>query len=149
MATRDATIGQDHKLYYDSAGSWSLPTWVELTRVINVEPGDEREDIEIAYRGADIKRHVAGQRDMPLEFAIAFKKGDTSIDALIAAYKAKTIVHLADADGAIATSGTLYTHFELELLSMAKPENLNEGDELTFTAAIADTSNDPVEVTAP
>lgn len=144
-------LGHEFKLYRDTASSWGSPTWSEMTRVIDVEPTLDRTKVEVLSRASNWKKARAGMIEEAMDVKIGYRKDGSTLNADVAAFETSlldgTSMHLAAADGAIATTGTRYRHAEWIVLTKSKPEEQDSEAVITYTLAIADTSNDPENVT--
>lgn len=102
-------IGDDFLLYLDSASNYDTPTWVEQTDVGNLSEDPNPTMVEIPKRiGRKVYR--SGRLDESITFDLSYDPANTSHATLRDAIRAGTHVHLAIADGAIATDGTIYYH---------------------------------------
>lgn len=144
-------LGHEFKLYRDTADNWSTPTWSEMTRVIDVEPSLDRTKVEVLSRASNWKKARAGMIEEAMDVKIGYRKDGTTLNADVAEFETSlldgTSMHLAGADGVIATTGTRYRHAEWIVLTKSKPEEQDSEAVITYTLAIADTSNDPENVT--
>lgn len=99
--------GDDYKLYYDTADSWSAPTYVEIKAVgdLAVDPGIA--DVEVPERGSSTG-HLQGDGDPSITFTLFEDAGDANVTALIDAIHDGSMVHLAVCRG----TGTPGWHME-------------------------------------
>ena len=144
-------LGHEFKLYRDTADSFGSPTWSEVTRAIDVEPSLERTSVEVLSRASNWKKVRAGMVEESLDIKIGYRKDGTTLNTDVAEFESSildgTTVHLATADGDIATTGTRYRHAEWVVLTKSKPEEQDSEAVITYTLAIADTDNDPATAT--
>jgi len=144
-------LGHEFKAYRDTADSFGSPTWAEMTRVIDVEPTLERTKVEVLSRASNFKKVRAGMIEETVDIKIGYRKDGATLNTDVAEFDSSLLdgssVHLALADGAIATTGTIYRHAEWVVLSKSKPEEQDNEAVITYTLAIADTDNDPATVT--
>lgn len=142
--------GADCKLYYDSASSIASPTWVLISKAQDVSLPSSAEEVEASARHSKRKKYLSGQIDESITFGYLYDTAaDTVFDFLRTAYLDGTEIQIADADGAIATTGTTYgkdwcviTAFEsTEEMNGAKVFNITLKPTVKFNAgAIVDKS---------
>lgn len=141
-------IGDEFKLYYDSASNYSTPTWVEQVDIGNLALDPAPEQVEIPKRNG-FKMYKKGRQDLSITFDISFDPANTSHTAMRDAIRAGTKIHLAVANGAIATIGTIYYHGWFMLVG---PEDLSLDSPATISVEAkvhADSASDelPAKVT--
>lgn len=100
-------LGDEFKLYYDTASSWASPTWVEQTSVGSLGLDPDFEAVEIPKR-IPSKVYRGGRIDWRLTFTMNYDPTNTFHVAVRNAIRAKTKIHLAVGEGAIPT--TDYVH---------------------------------------
>lgn len=95
-------LGDDFRLYYDSASSYSTPTWVQQISVgdMGFDPGNEQ--VEIPIRIA-FKVYKKGRADWELTFTMNYDPDSTFVTAVRNAITNGTKLHLAIADGPVAS----------------------------------------------
>ena len=100
-------LGDDFKLYYDSASSFDSPTWVEQVSAgdLGFDPGIEQVEIplRIAY-----KVYKKGRADWSLTFTMNYDPDNTFHTAVRDAITNGTKIHLAIADGDIDDDGNYW-----------------------------------------
>ncbi len=101
------TVGQDNKLYYNSATNAS-PTWVLIDKVGDVTLSMSISEAEVDLRVTDYLLGLPAKISASLNLNLASDPGGTVHDALRTAALARTAKQMAVASGAIATSGTQY-----------------------------------------
>lgn len=110
---KDIKKASDWKCYYNS-GSYGSPTWAEVKSFTDFDLDPNPEDIEVPQRGGPTG-HLLGEDDPQISLEVTEDVGNSSVTAVIAAWAAKTRVHLAFARGSIATTGVKYWHGEFLL----------------------------------
>lgn len=105
----DELLGEDFKLYYDSAGDWDTPDWEEQTSVGDLSFDPQNEQVEIPKRKA-FKFYKKGRGDWSLGFTMNYDKDNQFHVAIAGAIESGDPVHLAFADGDIDDPGTVYYH---------------------------------------
>lgn len=95
-------LGDDFKLFWDSASTFATPTWVEQISVgdMGFDPGNEQ--VEIPIRIA-FKVYKKGRADWSLTFTANYNKDNAFLVALRDAITNGTKIHLAIAAGAVTT----------------------------------------------
>lgn len=107
-----ALLGDEFKLFYDSAGNFSTPTWVEQVDVSDIGWDTANEKVEIPRR-VGFKTYKKGRSDLSFTFKMNIDPSNTFHKAMIAAIIAGTKVHLAIAPGLIAVGGYWHGFFLL------------------------------------
>src|SRR5262245_24381218 len=104
-----ALIGRECKLYYNS-GTFSSPTWIEVTRAIDVDYDMPAEWGNVSSRVSLFKMEAKALIGLILTFGYRYRQGvtDSVFDALRPMALGITKVEFAVADGAIATTGNEY-----------------------------------------
>jgi hypothetical protein len=112
---KDYTKGDDYLFYLDTAADWDTPTWALIKAVGDLSVDRVPSDVEIPERGMDTG-HLQGHGDPVISFTLFEDKGDTNVEALIAAIHDGTMKHIAVSRGPIATAANKYWHMESVLL---------------------------------
>jgi len=125
-------------------------TWTEVTLVESIGNEDTRDEAEIVNRRGDMKLYGVGKRAFSYTVTLTYDPADTATTTLLAAYRAGTMLSIADMDGPIATTGTKGMFFDAIITSAPKPEDLSAYDsiELTFKPS-AESTFVPVFTTIP
>lgn len=103
--------GADYIFYYDTAGVFGSPTWVEVKAVGDIDVKSNPDDVEVPERGMDTG-HLQGEDDPSITFTLFEDTGDANVVLLIAALYSGASVHIAVSRGAIATTGARWWHLE-------------------------------------
>lgn len=138
--------GDEYKLYRDTAslpGGYASPTWNICDTLTSVDPKIGMSPLESKVRAANANQTVLGKFDLSLTIVYEDRHDDADLLAFIAAAIARTPLHLAIADGAIATAGTVYRHAVWVITEWSKPENDNEIAVHTFTLMPHETQTYP------
>lgn len=100
-------VGIDQKTYYNSATDAS-PTWVEISEIGDVTVPDLGANAHVVnVRSTSWMLALPGRlKNASFDFNLAHNIGNTVFDALRGFALARTIKQFANANGAIATSGT-------------------------------------------
>lgn len=143
-------IGDDFKLYYDSASDFDTPTWVEQVDIGNLALDPAPEQVEIPKRNG-FKMYKKGRQDLSITFDLSFDPANVSHTAMRDAIRSGAAVHLAVANGAIATAGTIYYH---GMFMLVGPEDLSLDSAATISIEAkvhADSASTdlPAKVTVP
>lgn len=93
-------LGDDFKLFWDSAEDFDSPTWVEIISVgdMGFEPGLEQVEIPIRI---PFKVYKKGRADWSLTFTANVNPGNAYYNALLDAVNNGTKIHLAIGEGAM------------------------------------------------
>ena len=140
-------IGDDFKLYRDTADSWASPTWSEVTQADDLGLDHGPNGVAIQKRGRDIT-YKQGKKDQKLSTSVVYDSADAHVTEFEAHLDDGGDMHMAIADGNIATSGTSYWHAEMVLIGFS--EGLNIGDAAKYDLELgvsANTTNDPARAT--
>lgn len=97
-------LGDDLKLYWDTAGSFSSPTWVEQISVGDIGRDPSNEQVEIPLR-LPFKFYKKGRGDWSLTFTSNLDSTNTFHMAVLDAIDNGTPIHLAIALGDIEDGG--------------------------------------------
>lgn len=97
-------LGDDLKLYYDTAGDFDTPTWVEQISVGDVGFDPANEQVEIPKR-ISVKTYKKGRGDWSLSFTSNISTDNTFHMAVIDAINYGTAIHIALALGDIEDGG--------------------------------------------
>lgn len=97
-------LGDDLKLYYDSASDFTTPTWVEQISVGDIGFDPQNEQVEIPKRIA-FKTYKKGRGDWTLSFTMNIDVTNTFHVAVMDAITDGTPIHLALALGDIDAGG--------------------------------------------
>lgn len=115
--------GLDAKLYYNSA-THATPTWVEVTRAIDVSANISQEAVQLPSRASRWNKALPGLKDAEISFGYRVAKGaDTVLDALLTMIASQAIKEFAVMDAAIALVGAQ----GLRAFCMLTAQNLNQG----------------------
>lgn len=144
--TNPARRGDDYYLYLNT-GTFASPTWDLVGFERSVEPEEDGDSQEVAYRRSRFKRVRHGKKSIALKVTMDDRKTDSDRDAFDTSYRSEAEIGLALADGPIATNGTIYLKGEWLVTKKSKPENNGSINEITYELGLADTTNEPTFVT--
>lgn len=97
--------GLDAKLYYNS-GTHASPTWVLITRAVDVAAPLSQDESEVNSRSSRWKKRLPNLKDVELNFGYRVPRGaDTVFDALLAMLISGNIVEFACMDDIITYTG--------------------------------------------
>lgn len=131
--TERPMTGLECKLYYNAA-THASPTWVEVTKAINVSFSVSKGEADQSSRMSDWKMQKGTLKDLEITFTYRKKQGtDTVFDALIAACFADTIMEYAMLDGAHTLSGVQGIRAFCEIMSVGNTQDLEAAEEVEFT----------------
>ncbi len=105
-------LGDSFKVFYDTAASFSSPTWVEQISVGDVGYDTANEQVEIPKR-TGFKQYKKGRSDLTFTFKMNLDPTNTFHTAIIASINDGTKKHLAIAPGAVAGGGYWHGFFML------------------------------------
>ena len=132
-------LGLDAKLYVNT-GTFGSPTWTEIDITKDVTLGQSAGAADVTSRGSGgYIEELATLKALNLSFNINKVIADAQFETLRDAFKDRTTVDMAVADGGIATSGTEYTRFEGKVFDWNENQQLTEG--LTVDVVIRPTPN--------
>lgn len=144
------TTGLECKAYRMTSGSFASPTWTsgELTRLVDASIARERTEITASARGSTFEKVLVGLKKLGVDMKLLRDNADSNQIALEAAYEAGTVIVLAFADGAIATSGTVYVKIECVVTKFQTGEPLEGAATIDMTIKpAAKGTNDPAYAT--
>jgi hypothetical protein len=150
MATK---LGEDFLLYHDTSANngtsaWTTPTWVLQNGVGDMTFDRAPKSVEVKSRSTKHTKYKQGRFDQRLSVTVNYDPASAFVTALEAAVAAQTHLHLAIADGAIATGGTNYWHADYCIVGDPLSAALDDG--ATFEVELApwaDSVNEPIKVT--
>lgn len=131
--------GLQGKLYYNTA-THASPTWVLITRAIDVSVDIAQTSVDVSSRGSVYKAALPGLVDHTLNFGYRVAGGaDTVLDALLTMWAGATqsIKEFAVMDQAIATQGAQGPRFYAHVESANLSQGLEEGAIVEFTLRAA------------
>lgn len=131
--TQAPVVGKDCKLYYNTA-THASPTWVEITKAINVSANLGKGEADASARYSGWKLTKGALKELEITFSYRHKQGaDTVFDALQAAYIADTAIEFAVMDAAITESGAQGPRAFCEVSAMNLTQELEGSQEFEFT----------------
>ncbi len=123
MAAVGAQVGLRMKLFRNT-GTYLSPVWTEITTVKDVTFNLTKGDADGSSRASSWKGHLPTLKDMSLEYEILRTRLRTDCDALRDAFLNDTILDVAVADQAIATSGCEYLRADVFTMEFSRKEPL-------------------------
>ena len=125
--------GLEGKIYYNT-GTHASPTWVEVTRAINVSFSSSKGEADQSSRISEWKMQKGTLIDLEITVTYRKKQGtDTVFDALQAAYFAGTVYEWAMLDGASTESGVQGIRAFCEIMSFGNTQDLEGAEEVEFS----------------
>lgn len=138
---------QGRKNYlYINTGTYASPTYVEVTRVRDVQHDDSRSEGDDSCRGFDMASVEVGQASYGCSFDAVYKRGDSALDAIQAAYRAGTPLGIMFLDGPRATAGSKGFRVDVKVTQFSRSEPL--GDTTLVSIAMKGTTADGHELEA-
>lgn len=132
--TEKPVVGQECKLYYNS-GTHATPTWVEMTKAINVSVSLGKGEADASARYSDWKLSKGSLKELEISFTYRHKQGaDTVFDALRGSYLNGTAIQLAVMDAAITETGAQGPRAFCEIMKMDVSQELENTAEIDFAA---------------
>lgn len=93
-------LGDDFRLFWDSASNWDSPTWVEVISVGDLGFDAAGEQVEIPIR-IPFKVYKKGRKDWSFPFTLNYDPTDPFCIAALDSVNNGTKIHLAFADDAV------------------------------------------------
>ena len=132
-------LGLDARLYVNT-GTYGSPTWTNIDITKDVALSQSAGGADVSTRGSGgYVEELATLKTLSLAFNINKVIADAQFETLRDAFKNRTTVDMAVADGNIATSGTEYMRFEGLVFEWNENQQLTEG--VTIDAVIRPTPN--------
>lgn len=125
-------IGYTEEIYYDADGNIATPTWVLIPGVQDVQENSSLNESEFAERNVPVIGVVPTHETYSVDVIISRRNGETSYDALRAAYRARTKIGLAVMSGPIATVGEKGFQCEAYITGW-NSDGSHEGNNATLT----------------
>lgn len=116
---------------YRNTNTYASPTWVIVENVRDLTGPDSFAEADVSRRqtgGTPIKQSEPTLREFSIEFDMVYDLTDTDFAALQTAFAARTLVEIALADGAIATTGTRYFGLEMKIFEFSRNESLTDAN---------------------
>lgn len=94
-------VGRECKLYYN-AGTYSSPTWTEVTKAIDVDVEFSKSYGDVSARDSGWRKQKAALKELSMSFGYRYRQGvsDTVFDLLRNNAITDAVVELAVLDGA-------------------------------------------------
>ncbi len=126
-------IGLDMFLYWndDVRGS---PDWQPITNVRDLTGPDSMGEADVSRRAVGRKESEPTLRDISIEWEMVYDPSDAGFAEVQTRYYARTLMELALANEAIATSGAEYLRVECKIVKFERNEAL-EGANLYSVVA--------------
>lgn len=145
-------LGIDCKAYRNT-GTYGSPTWAELDFAKSVNINFAGTVAEVTSRASIWKKFLKGQIDASVSIESLYDASDTDLAALMTEGEGRdgTPMEFAFMDAAIATSGTKGYRITCEIVSVDRPEQLEDGVMVSFELkpSANDGGNDPAAYTVP
>ena len=133
----DWVLGMNAKLYWAAAAT-PAPDVGDMDEVSNVRDltvGLDAAKADVTTRAnAGWKASAPTLRSCKLDFEMLWKPGDTAFDALLAAFLAGGVVHLAALDNTNATVGAQGPKADFCITGFAREEKLEDAIKVKVTA---------------
>jgi hypothetical protein len=141
MATSTAKKSLDMVAARNSA-SFASPTWVVMTAIVkDVSINLSKNEGDASSRGSKYELKRGTLRPVSIELTVLNIPADADLVAMQDAYDNDSIIEIALATGAIATSGTVYRRFECEVFDISESQPLNDMVTLKVTLKPTYTGN--------
>jgi hypothetical protein len=120
-------FGASSKLYRDSASSWSVPTWVEITNAHDkVDVGLSFSEQDATIRGVGpIKLTEPTLLEIEIGWTMLEDISDANFLALRLAFFTKAVIHMLNASGLYSATGETYVEADVKICKFAKGEPLD------------------------
>ena len=120
-------LGKDC-LAYRNTGTYGSPTWSAVGAVKDVNLTSAATKWDGSRRAVAYKQYVPTLKDLGVTFNLVYQPADAGAgEAIRDAHFAGTIIDMAFASGAIATSGTEYMRSEWGVFGFNRNEGLEDG----------------------
>lgn len=138
-----AVAGLDCKIYRNT-GTYASPTWNEITIAKDVSVPITKDKADASHRGSKWKMYLPAHKDATIDFDLIADTEIDDYDALRDAFTDDTVIDLAVADGAIATTKTQYFRAQCYIFAFSGDQAMSDAASTTVSAAPAYvTSNYP------
>jgi len=145
LSNRPAT-GLECKLYYNTA-THASPTWVEITKAINVSFSISKGEADQSSRASTWKKGIPTLKELEITFTYRKKTGtDAVFTALMAAALADTIYEYAVLDAAHTEAGAQGIRAFCTIMSAGNTQDLESTEEVEFTLKPAYKEESDVEI---
>lgn len=124
--------GRKNYLYVNTA-TYASPTYAEVTRARDVNHNDSRSEGDDSCRGYDMASVEVGLASYECSFDAVYKRGDTALDALQAAYRAGTPIGIMFLDGPRATAGSKGFRVDVKVTAFNRSEPLGDTTLVSIT----------------
>ena len=135
-------VGTDHKAYRNTS-TYGTPTWNEITIVRDLTLSMSKTMAAATARLSGYVQKKGALKEVTVEFDILADAAIDDYDVLRDAFIAGTVLDVAIADGAIATVGTKYWRYDVEVAKFDRGEPLNDIATTAVTLEQAYSSNAP------
>ena len=137
-------------ILYRNTASYATPTWTAVPVARDVTRSMKAGEADASSRGSRYKLTLAALIEISIEADLIYDPANGAYDAFLAAAIANppTIMDFADADGAIATTGTRYLRFLGQVFDLGLGQPLEDAMTNTFmTKPAPNASANPAFVT--
>mgnify|MGYP003627735775 CR=1 FL=1 len=152
MAGLDETLRSDElKVHRDNGGTYSSPTWSQLTTINAKDYERVREVLKTMFDGSQFVGNRLGKQEVKLDLKGDFRPGDTDLIAIKAAQKTNVATELiiGVAFGTITVAGVLYDKMPMVCSRFKLGAEKNGIVQVEFTLELGDVlTNAPVFDTA-
>ena len=132
--TQTPVTGQESKLYYNSA-TYASPTWVEITKCIDVTISITASEVTTNARESAWKLTRQGLKELAISWNYLHKQGtDTVFDAIRAAFFSRTTYELLALDGPATESGCQGIRAHCQFFSNTLNQGLEDASTVDFEA---------------
>jgi len=138
--------GLNCKLYRNT-GTYGSPTWNEIVNVRDVTLNQTSDSADASKRASAFKINVATLKDLSCNFEMVYVSGDDDWTTLKTAYYGSTVIEFAVLNGGSAVSGTLGVRFSAQVKDFTISQGLNDVEKAAVVLTVAQSSNDPSEMT--
>lgn len=126
-------IGLDMKLYWND-DAYESPDWTLIDNVRDLTAPDAMVMADVSRRAVGIKQTEPSLRDMSFEWEMVYDPTDAGFAEVQERYYSGAVMELAFANGAIATSGTIYLRVECKIFKFERNEALEGANLYSVTA---------------
>ena len=132
---------------YRNTGTYGTPVWNSITITRDATLGLDKGKPEAKDRQSRWKRHWFALKTGPISFNILADPAVDDYDVLQDAYLNDTILDLAFANGAIATSGTRYFRADYGVYGFSQGQPLEDMETVDCEVDIVYSATAPTKVT--
>ena len=146
MAT-GAKLGMNAGLYVMTGGTWSAPTWTELTNVTNVDSSNALSLADVTTRANNgFRAQVGTLADGDITFEMIAIHGDTDIDLIADAYDDREVLTVMALDAKSDVVGARGLKADMMVTDFSRGEQLEDAVRYNVTLTMTASANAPERI---